>query len=142
MSVALTTETPVVESASRKAALWIAAVFILGAALGGLSGYLFGHRAAAAPGPVSEEVKRHQKVAQLTELLALTTEQQSRIDAIFSDTSAQFQEVHKQSDAQLEVVRQKARDRVRAVLTPQQLPKFEDFLRKMDADRKNHPPPH
>jgi Spy/CpxP family protein refolding chaperone len=81
-------------------------------------------------------------VAQLTELLALTTEQQSRIDAIFSDTSAQFQEVHKQSDAQLEVVRQKARDRVRAVLTPQQLPKFEDFLRKMDADRKNHPPPH
>jgi Spy/CpxP family protein refolding chaperone len=141
MTVALTTETPVAESASRKAALWIAAVFILGSALGGLSGYLFGHRAAA-PAPVSEEVKRHQKVAQLTDLLGLSTEQQSQIDAIFSETSGQFQEVHKQSDAQLEVLRQKARNRVRAVLTPPQLPKFEDFLRKMDADRKNHPPPH
>jgi len=29
------------------------------------------------------------------------------------------------------------------VLTAEQLPKFEDYLRKLDADRKNHPqPPH
>jgi len=134
---------PVGESASRKAALWIAAVFVLGAALGGVSGYLFGHHVSAAPAPLSDEAKRHAKVAQLTEVLALTPDQQSQIDAIFSDTSAQFQAVHKASDEQIEVLRQKGRDRVRAVLTPEQLPKFEEFLRKLDADRKNHPqPPH
>jgi len=133
--------TPVTTSASRKAALWIAAVFILGAALGGVSGYLFGHRVSAAAPPMSDEAKRHQKVAQLTAALNLTTEQQTQIDAIFSDTSVQFQTVHKQSDAQFEVLRQKARDRVRAVLTPEQLPKFEAYLQKLDADRKNHPPP-
>ena len=36
----------------------------------------------------------------------------------------------------------KARDRIRAVLTPEQLPKFEEFLRKMDEERKNHPQSH
>jgi Spy/CpxP family protein refolding chaperone len=135
---------PVAVSASRKAALWIAAVFILGAALGGVSGYLFGHRVVAATPPqLSDEARRHQKVAELTKALALSSEQQTQIDAIFSDTSGQFQAVHKQSDAQMDVLRQKARDRIRAVLTAEQLPKFEDYLRKLDADRKNHPqPPH
>jgi Spy/CpxP family protein refolding chaperone len=145
MTVSAMTEnslTPVAASASRKAALWIVAVFVLGAALGGVSGYLFGHVSAAAPPQLSDEAKRHQKVAQLTATLNLTTEQQTQIDAIFSETSGQFQAVRKESDAQIEVFRQKARDRVRAVLTPEQLPKFEAYLQKLDADRKSHPPPH
>ena len=130
--------TPAAASATRKAALWIAAVFILGIALGGVSGYFFARRVSAAAPQLSDEAKRHQKVAVLTSTLGLTTEQQTQIDAIFSDTSRQFQAVHKASDAQLEVLRQKARERTRAVLTPEQLPKFEEFLRKMDEDRKNH----
>jgi Spy/CpxP family protein refolding chaperone len=103
---------------------------------------VFGHRVSAAPPQLSDEAKRHQKVAQLTALLTLTPEQQDRLDAIFIDTNTQFQAVHKESDAQIDAVRQKARERIRAVLTPEQLPKFEDFLRKLDTDRKNHPPPH
>jgi hypothetical protein len=34
---------------------------------------------------------------------------------------------------------------VRAILTPEQLPKFEEFLRQMDEQRKRNgpqPPPH
>jgi hypothetical protein len=145
MSVAGMTEdslAPVAESASRKAALWIVAVFILGAALGGIGGYFFGHRVSAAGPQLSEEVRRHQKVAQLTQVLGLTGEQQGQIDVIFSETATQFQGIHKESDAQIEIARQKARERIRAVLTPDQLPKFEDFLRKLDADRKAHPPQH
>jgi periplasmic protein CpxP/Spy len=144
MTVTAMTEnsvTPAAASATRKAALWIAAVFMLGIALGGVSGYFFAHRVLAAP-QLSDEAKRHQKVAVLTSTLGLTTEQQTQIDAIFSDTSGQFQAVHKASDAQIEVLRQKARDRIRAVLTPEQLPKFEEFLRKMDEERKNHPQNH
>src|SRR5271168_4004104 len=113
---------PAAASATRKAALWIAAVFILGGALGGVGGYLFGHRVSAAPAQVSDEAKRHQKVAQLTAALGLTAEQQTQIDSIFSETSAQFAAVHKQSDAEIDAVRQKARGRIRAVLTPEQLP--------------------
>ena len=135
--------TPAAASATRKAVLWIVAVFILGVALGSVSGYLFAHRVAAAPPPpVSDDARRHQKVADLTKLLDLTASQQSQIDGIFLDTQKQFQALHKDSDAQIDVARQKARDRIRAALTPEQLPKFEEFLRKLDEDRKNHPPPH
>jgi protein CpxP len=131
-------------AASRKAVLWIVAVFVLGAALGVVSGYLFAHRVSAAgtgPAPLSDDARRQQKVAQLTKELGLTPDQQSEIDAIFQDTSAKFKAVHKESDAQMETLRQAGRDRVRAVLTAEQKPKFEEFLRKLDEERKNHPQP-
>jgi uncharacterized protein HemX len=130
--------TPVAASASRKAALWIAAVFVLAAALGSVAGYVYGHRA---PVPMSDEARRAQKVATLTKELQLTPEQQTQADGIFRDTQAAFQDVHKQTDAMIEVARQKGRDRLRAMMTPEQKPKFEEFLRKLDEDRKNHPPP-
>jgi Spy/CpxP family protein refolding chaperone len=125
-------------TATRTAALWIAAVFILGLALGGVAGYWYAHRATP---QLSDEARRHQKTVQLTNVLALTPDQQSQIEVIFSDTQGQFQATRKNADQQIEVWRQKGRDRIRAVLTPEQLPKFEDFLRKLDEDRKNRPPP-
>jgi Spy/CpxP family protein refolding chaperone len=134
---------PAAASATRKAVLWIVAVFVLGGALGGVSGYVYGHHVSAAPAQLSDDAKRHQKVAELTKALSLTPEQQTQIDAIFSDTQKQIQALHKESDAQLDVARQKARDRMRAVMTPEQLPKLEEFLRKLDEVRRNRAqPPH
>lgn len=128
-------------TATRKAALWIAAVFILGAALGGVSGYLLAHRGSASQqSTLSDDARRHQRVADLTKVLGLTPDQQTQVDAIFSDTQGLFQSAHKQADQQIEATRQKGRDRIRALLTPEQTPKFEEFLRKIDADRKNRPP--
>jgi hypothetical protein len=132
------TVTPVAASASRKAALWIAAVFLLAAALGSVAGYVYGHRA---PVPLSDEARRAQKVATLTRELQLTPGQQTQADAIFRDTQGAFQEIHKQTDVLIEAARQKGRERLRAIMTPEQKPKFEEFLRKLDEDRKNHPPP-
>jgi len=132
------TTVPVAASATRKAAMWIAAVFVLAAALGSVSGYMYGHRA---PGPpLSDDAKRQQKVATLTKELQLTPEQQTQVDAIFRDTQGKFQAIRKDSDAQIEVARQAGRERLRSVLTPVQKPKFEEFLRKMDEDRKNRQP--
>ena len=132
------TTVPVAASATRKAAMWIAAVFVLAAALGSVSGYMYGHRA---PGPaLSDDAKRQQKVATLTKELQLTPDQQTQVDAIFRDTQGKFQAIRKDSDAQIEVARQAGRERLRSVLTPEQKPKFEEFLRKMDEDRKNRQP--
>lgn len=129
---------PVAASATRKAVMWIAAVFVLAAALGSVSGYLYGHRA---PGPpLSDDAKRQQKVATLTKELQLTPEQQTQVDAVFRDTQGKFQAIRKESDAQIEVARQAGRERLRSILTPDQKPKFEEFLRKMDEDRKNRQP--
>jgi Spy/CpxP family protein refolding chaperone len=37
--------------------------------------------------------------------------------------------------------RQKGRDQIRGILTSEQKPKFEEFLKKLDEERKRNAPP-
>jgi|SRR5579864_4607129 len=128
-------------AAKRKAALWVGAVFLLGAMLGGVLGYLFAHHpVSAANPPLSEPERRARRVAQLTRELSLTPQQAQQLDGILlqrhTETKAIHDEMDAQRDAQLDQVRQKGRAQVRALLTSEQLPKFEDFLKRMDEERK------
>jgi Spy/CpxP family protein refolding chaperone len=130
-------------SAKRKAALWVGAVFLLGAALGGVLGYVFAHHSvSAANQPLSEPQRRARRVEQLTHELSLTPDQSKQLDAILMQRHAQSKALHDQSDAQIEQVRQMGRDDIRAILSPEQKPKFEEFLQRTDEERKrNEPPP-
>jgi Spy/CpxP family protein refolding chaperone len=128
-------------SATRKAALWIGIVFLLGAALGGMIGYGFAHRAVSAgPAQQPEAVRRAHRVEQLTKELGLTSAQAQQLDAILMQRHAESRALHEQLDAQIEKVRQKARDEIRAMLTPEQKPKFEEFLKRLDEGRKRNAP--
>lgn len=128
--------------ATRKAALWVGVVFLLGAALGGVMGYLFAHRPVnAANAPLSEPERRAQKVQQLTNELTLTPQQAQQLDAILLQRHTETKAIHEQTEAQLDAVRQKGRAQVRAILTPEQLPKFEEFLKRVDEERKRNGPP-
>jgi Spy/CpxP family protein refolding chaperone len=128
--------------ATRKAALWVGAVFLLGAALGGVLGYLFAHRpVSAANPPLSEPERRAQRVQQWTKDLSLTPQQAQQLDGILMQRHAETKAIHDQTDAQIDAVRQKGRAQIRAILTPDQLPKFEEFLRRMDEERKRNGPP-
>ena len=130
-------------TATRKAALWVGVVFLLGAALGGVLGFTFAHRAVnAANSPLSEPERRAARVQELTRKLSLTPQQASQLDSILQQRHAETKIIHDQSDAQLDAVRQKGRSQVRAILTPEQLPKFEEFLQQMDEQRKRNGPPH
>jgi Spy/CpxP family protein refolding chaperone len=130
-------ETP----ARRKAAVWVAIVFLLGAALGGMIGYGYAHRSvAAANAPMPEPVRRVQRVEQLTGELGLTSEQAKQLDTILMQWHADVKMIHQQSDAQIEQLRQKKRNEIRAILAPEQKPKFEEFLTKLDAEKKQHAP--
>jgi len=129
-------------TAKRKAALWVGAVFLLGALLGGVLGFLFAHRPVnAANAPLSEPERRARRVEQFTHELALSPEQAQQLDAILLQRHAETKVIHDQADLQLEQVRQKGRAQVRAILTPEQLPKFEEFLKRMDEERKRNDPP-
>jgi Spy/CpxP family protein refolding chaperone len=129
-------------SATRKAALWVGAVFLLGAALGGVLGYLFAHRpVSAANPPLSEPERRAKRVAEFTKELSLTPQQAQQLDGILMQRHAETKAIRDQTDAQIDAVRQKGRAQVRAILTPDQLPKFEEFLKRMDEERKRNGPP-
>ena len=134
-------------SAKRRAALWVAVVFVLGAALGGVFGYFYGHRSivAAANPPLSEAQRRAQRVEQLTQELGLTNDQKQQLDSALSQLHADYKSIHDQSNQQLnssmDQARQKGRDQIRAILTPEQKPKFEEFVRRIDEERKRNAPP-
>jgi Spy/CpxP family protein refolding chaperone len=129
-------ETPAV----RKAAIWVAIVFLLGAAVGGMFGYGYARRSvSAASAPQPEPVRRARRVEQMTRDFGLTTDQAKQLDAILMQWHAEAKAIHDQSDAQIDQLRQKGRDQIRAILTPEQKPKFEEFLKELDAERKRNP---
>ena len=130
-------------SVTRKAAFWVAIVFLLGAAVGVMAGYGYARwSVSAAPhAPLPEPERRAQRVAQLTKELGLTSDQAQQLDQILLQRHTEVKGVRDQADSQCEVIRQKGREQVRAILTPDQKPKFEEFLRKLDEERKRNAPP-
>jgi Spy/CpxP family protein refolding chaperone len=134
-------------SAKRNAALWVAVVFILGAALGVVFGYLYGHRGSvsAANPPLSEPERRARRVDQLTHELGLTETQRKQMDTLLLQIHTENKSIHDQSNQQLNAkmdeAKKKGRDQLRAILTPEQLPKFEEFLKRLDEERKRSAPP-
>lgn len=124
----------------RKARLWLAVVFVLGMAIGGVFGYSFAHRTLAAPlataPQLSEPERRARRVADMTKELGLTPEQATHFDAVIHQTHDQMKAVRDKSDADVEALRQNARNEMRQLLTPEQKPEFEALAQKMDAERK------
>jgi flagellar basal body-associated protein FliL len=127
-------------SASRKAALWVGLIFLLGAALGGMLGYVFAHRVSAAPAQMTDAQKKAQKVQRLTQELDLSVDQQKQLNAIFTSVQAQYKAIHQSTDPQINEARQRGREQVRAILTQEQKPRFEEFLKRLDEERKRNEP--
>lgn len=126
-------------SATRKAAVWVGIVFLLGVALGGIAGYVFAHRGyAASAAPINETARRQQRVEQLTQELSLTTAQKQRLETILADMVGQFKTIRKQVEPRMAVARENGRNQIRAILTPEQKPKFEDFLKRLDEEKKKN----
>lgn len=122
----------------RKATLWLLTVFLLGAATGALFGYSFAHSSYAATRPAKEtdDVRRAKKVAEMTQELSLTPDQAQKIDGVIRQAQGEIRGIHDQSDAQIDVVRMKARDLTRGILTPEQKPRFEEYVKRLDAERQ------
>jgi len=124
----------------RKARLWLALVFLVGAAIGVVFGYSFGHRSYAATKPapptLSEPERRAKRVADMTKELGLTGDQSAKMDEIIRGAHEEMKAIHDKSDADVDAVRQKARQQMREYLTPDQKPKFEEMVQQMDEERK------
>lgn len=119
---------------SRKAILLVFLVFVLGIALGSVGTYVVTTRVQAARPQAAHN--QANTMAIFTSHLNLTPEQQKQIVTILNDTRARYAEIHTQADPEYEKVRHEGRERIRQVLTPEQKPKFEDLLQRMDAERR------
>ena len=122
----------------RKAAVWLVLVFVLGAATGGVFGYNMGHHAYAGGKPPSQNdaQRRAQKIQEMTQEVGLNADQAQKIDAIIAGAQSQGRTIRDKSDADVDAVRQNARDQMRALLTADQKPKFEEYVSRLDAERR------
>ena len=123
---------------SRKAILLVALVFALGIALGSVGTYLVTTRVQAAR-PQTPGHSAAYALAMFTKGLDLTPEQQKQILVILNEMRAHYAEIHSHADPEYEAARQEGRQKIRQLLTPEQKPKFEDLLRRIDEQRGYRP---
>lgn len=134
---------------NRKAALLVILVFVLGVALGAVSMRVVEAEVWGGPAPWVKVSHGHPSkpggkmggpgriIEQLTQEVRLTSAQQEQVASILEDTRKKYEETYTTIRPQMEQTRQEGRARIRSVLKPEQLPKFEEFLRRIDEERKN-----
>jgi Spy/CpxP family protein refolding chaperone len=115
----------------REAALLVIVVFLLGALVGGLATHVWSIHAAARGIPHGPD----QLIDQLSRELQLSPDQLKQVTEIVDEAHTQMRALYAPIDAQREQIRKQARERMRAVLTPDQKVKFEDFMRHLDEGR-------
>ncbi|HKW88842.1 MAG TPA: Spy/CpxP family protein refolding chaperone [Candidatus Acidoferrales bacterium] len=132
---------------SRKAVALVVILFALGVALGAVGEYLWNAHVLAQD--------RMGPARQIRQALQLSGDQAKQFDSIISDERAKFHDLdtqmrsewdpkyheldaqrHAEWDPKWDQVRQQGRDRIRAILTPEQTAKFDAFVKKLDEDRK------
>jgi len=119
-----------------KAATLVICVFLTGAVVGGLAVHVFGDRIWSSSAYDSGgKLSKNELLQQLSRDLSLTPDQRAQIDGIMNGTLTEYDRILTPLSPQLEEVRQQGRQRIRGVLTPDQLPKFESFIRQLDEKR-------
>ncbi len=124
-----------------KARLIVVSVFVFGFAAGALSLNLYQQLTSSSNrgprGGAEFLIKR------MNEEVGLASDQQEQIKKILDETGEKYREIRKEMDPAIKnfeprfnAVREESRDRIRALLTPEQLPKYEEMVKKHDEMRK------
>lgn len=122
---------------NRKALALIVLVLVLGIALGAVGHSVFDRRVLGARTQTRPDPPRG--VNRLTTELNLTPDQQKQLSAILTDMQHRMDGVRQQMDPQFNQIRDQGHDQIRQILTPDQRPKFEDFLKRLAEERRRRP---
>ena len=115
----------------RKAHLIVVTAFILGIAVGVSGQYLLSHQAPPRPTSTPAEV-----TDELARVLNLDQFQRSQVVQILSDCQKQSQDLKEQTRPQFQAIRESGRNRIRSLLSPEQLSLFNQWIKDLDAKRE------
>ena len=122
---------------NRKAIALLILVFVLGIALGAV-GHMLLDRSVLASRPRGQ--RGPGAMNRLTQELILTPGQQQGVAASLAETQRRYDAIREQMGPQFDAARDQGRDQIRQILTPEQRPKFEDFLHRLDEERQKRGP--
>jgi Spy/CpxP family protein refolding chaperone len=126
-----------------KARLIVVSVFVIGFAAGALALNLYQQLTSS-----SKDKGPHNGaeflINKMNDKVGLTQNQQDQIRKILEETNDKYRELRvnviepriHDVEPQFNAVRQESRDRIRALLTPDQLPKYEEMIRERDKMRE------
>jgi len=124
-------------------ALYVGLIFACGVVLG-----VFGHSLYAVTvvksnqpvhRPTPEEVRK-KTLAEMQARMKLTDEQVSKINSIYDETRARVNEVHEKYRPQMDAITKDQRDKVRSVLSSEQVSEYEKMLKERDEQRGGRGP--
>lgn len=120
---------------SRRAYLYFVLTFVLGLIVGGAATIFFlWHSGIVRPHRPDEK----HIVQFLKKELSLDDAQTQQVDQILLDTDQKNKQVQQQTQPQYEAIRAEGRDRIRKILNPDQLAKFNQLVTRIDARRRAH----
>lgn len=125
-----------------KARFIVLSVFVIGFAAGALSLNLY----QSLTGSSKKDPRRGGAeflIKRMDEEVGLSTDQQDQIKKILDETTDKYREIRKEMEPRIKdfepkfnAVRQESRDRIRALLSPEQLPRYEEMVQKHDKMRE------
>jgi len=124
----------------RKAQALVAVVFLLGLIIGGLGTHYWQVRAAGdnskhSLADLNRKPTHAEILNQLTHDLSLTDDQQKQVSTIMDDVHSRMRSLDDQHKPEYDALRAEGRQRIRAVLTEEQQPKYTEFTKQLDEQR-------
>ena|SRR5438128_5793715 len=107
-------------------------VFVLGCVTGAALTGLYRSRASG-DRPEAREKAMHERFENMRRELNLTDEQTTAVRAILDETREEYRTLRTELRPRFEEPRQKARTRIRALLTPEQQQRFDAMAAQQDA---------
>lgn len=122
--------------ARREATILFCVVFLLGVVFGGLGVHLWNQRVSGQQVVANGRPTPQQLIDAFSRQVQLTPMQRKQLIAIMDDTRAKWQKLYAPLRPQREAIAQDGWKRIREMLTPEQVPKFEAFMRHQSELRR------
>ncbi len=122
---------------TRRVYLYFFLTFVLGAAVGGAAMLLYGWYS----GHWHRSFDRQRVVRRLARQLDLSDSQVQQLNQIMDDYAKKYADLQQTFGAQVAILREANRNRVRQMLTPEQLAKFNEMVRRRDERWKKQRSP-
>ena len=122
---------------TRRAYLYFILTFLLGIVVGGAAVLFYAWNT----GHWHRQFNRQHLVRRLTRELGLNDAQVQQLNQIMDDTAKKMSSLRKQMDPGFDAARKESQDRVRQILTPEQLNKFNEMVRRFEERRRRRGSP-
>ena len=113
-------------ASKNKARLVLLTTFALGALTGALAMNLIPSRAGSRDRSMVDELQAEAR---------LDARQRQQVEQVLADTNAKYEELRQQMHPRFAEIREASRARIRALLTPEQQPLYDEWNRKRDSKR-------